>query len=344
MKDQESMLQAFSKAREKYLIKSKHITKIILEQYKDNQKINISGTVNNIEVWMPLEWTRNSAKLLSIALSSHITHSSLSQKDYFINSLTNSISKVDHLSNLDDSKVTVKGLKVKIEQIKDLGGDVGTAISRSIKNEFIRSTLLKCPRVEINFESEAQVSKNQTDSSLLLQIMPVTVNLGFVEINEFKSVTDRIMKILDSLKQQNQKIIDKVYDDYKEVQLTITDMVQRYATTVIDGKTSQNITAKKKYLAPTKHTNMFKLVVTIEEIQASLIDDLGLHHQPLITFILNYTRGNINIESGKECAESFILRRLGIYEDPYLKADFNIDIQAKYFNYESGVSEPFIEP
>lgn len=50
------------------------------------------------------------------------------------------------------------------------------------------------------------------------------------------------------------------------------------------------------------------------------------------------------MENGKESAESYILRRLGIYEYPYLKGDFNMDLIAYCYNFESGSKEPLIEP
>lgn len=54
-----------------------------------------------------------------------------------------------------------------------------------------------------------------------------------------------------------------------------------------------------------------------------LVDDMGLYHQQLMNLSLNNIKVKLHFEMGKESAQSFIWRRLGIYEHPYLDGEFS---------------------
>jgi len=78
-------------------------------------------------------------------------------------------------------------------------------------------------------------------------------------------------------------------------------------------------------------------------MKAALIDDTGLYNQQLLCFNLESINSIIKIENGVEDAESYILRRLGIYEFPYMDGKFTLNLCANYYNYESGSEEPLLE-
>ena len=344
----QGIFNAFIKIRQDYLIKEKNIKKVRLEKLEERHRINITGTVNNLQIWIPLEWNENESKLMTCSLSSDISHYSLTCRNYYINSLTDSIFKVEHISNVDDSKVVAKGLKVMIESIT--GADemsIGSTIVKSIEDAFIRSTLLKIPRIELNYDKEAKIKFNVTDAAIVLQLMPIVVNVGFVEINEFISVYNRLFDVYKSIMDKNKNIIDKISQDYEEVKVTVSELVTNYLSSMVDSSITGNnakTLMRKSRLAKSKIVNLTRVVVFVEKIQMSLIDDLGLYHQALLTLDIDNLKSTIQMENGKESAATFILRRLGLYEDPYLKADLVLSLQAYNFNFDSGVSEPCIEP
>jgi len=143
-RDESGLFETLSKIRQDYLVKEKKIKVIKLEKLEEKQRMNLSGTINNIEVWIPLDWTIGDAKLMSISFSANLTHYSYTHKNYYINNLTSLIFKVDNITNVDDSNISLKGVKVKIEHVLEKDSEINpSALAKSISNEFIRSTLLK---------------------------------------------------------------------------------------------------------------------------------------------------------------------------------------------------------
>lgn len=216
---------------------------------------------------------------MTFTFSAYLTHYSFTHKDYLINNLTNLIFKVENKTSVDDSKISLKGLKIRIEHVKNKDDDdTHSALTKSIKNQFTRSTLLKCPRIEIGYEKESQHEKYITDSSLVLQILPITVNLGFIEINEFKIVYQRIIEISNSIYEKNQYIIKKMEQEYKDSRLTMKELVGNYFTSMVDKNlpTGESKKIIKPKLAKQKETNYLKILIAVEHSQLSLVDDLGL--------------------------------------------------------------------
>jgi hypothetical protein len=84
-------------------------------------------------------------------------------------------------------------------------------------------------------------------------------------------------------------------------------------------------------------------MISLDQIKASLIDDIGLYHQQLLNFRFDAINCTLRMENGMEDASSYILRKFGIYEYPYLEGKFAINASSKYYNFESGAEEPFIE-
>ena len=343
-----SLMESMIKMRQDYLVKEKKIKNIRLEKLEEKHRINVIGTINSLQVWVPLEWSETESKLMSFYISADATYYSLAHRNYYINSLTNSIFKLEHISNVDDMKVVAKGFKIMIENIKEADQlPIGPAIVKSIEEDFVRSMLLKCPRIEFSFDKEAKIKIDITDAAIVVQLMPIVVNVGFVEINEFITVYKRLFDVYTSIMEKNQNIINKVSQNYEEVKATVSEMVTDYFTSMVDADVTGNqakVQVPKSRLAKTKIINLTKILVFVEKIQMSLIDDIGLYHQPLVTLDIDSLRSSIQIEDGKESAASFMLRKLGYYEDPYIKGDLVLDLKAYNFNFESGVSEPFIEP
>ena len=346
--NQTGIMNAMIRIRHDYLIKEKNVKKIRLEKLEEKHRINISGTINSLQVWVPLEWSENESKLMSLSISADVSHYSLTHRNYYINTLTNSIFRLEHISNVDDLKIVAKGFKIMIENIiQEDNENIDSAIRKSIQEGFVRSILLKCPRIEFSFDKEAKIKLEITDAAIVFQIMPTVVNNGFVEINEFISVYKRLFDVYNRIMEKNQNIIDKISQNYEEVNSTVSDMVADYFKSMVDTSVTMNQTkvqSSNLRLAKTKIINLSKIIVYVEKLQMSLIDDLGLYHQPLVTLDIDNFRSSIQIENGKESASSFILRKLGYYEDPYIKGNVVLSLQAYNFNSESGVSEPFIEP
>lgn len=96
-------------------------------------------------------------------------------------------------------------------------------------------------------------------------------------------------------------------------------------------------------LAKKKQISTVRISVTLDSIRLALVDDTGLYHQQLISLSLDTISATLQMENGTEDAKSFILRRMGIYEFPFMKGDFKLNAVAKYYNYESGADEPLIE-
>ena len=86
-----------------------------------------------------------------------------------------------------------------------------------------------------------------------------------------------------------------------------------------------------------------KVVISVDNIRAALVDDTGLHHQPLLNFEIDSIEATLKMETGAESAKSYILRRLGIYEFPFMEGKFSLNVVANYYNYEAAVYEPLIE-
>ena len=215
------IFESLKKARENYLIKEKGVKKIKLEKLQEKKKMNVYGTVNNIEIWIPINWTPHEAKVMSFAFSSHFKHFSFSHKDYYINNLTNLIFRVDSITDITDTKATLKSVTVKIEQInlnEFEEGKTETVLIKSLKEGTVISTPLHCHRVEFGFEKESKPQQREADSTLSLSVQPIGLELGFIEINEFKTVYFRIMEIINSLTEQNKDIINKIQEDYHQVQ------------------------------------------------------------------------------------------------------------------------------
>jgi len=65
---------------------------------------------------------------------------------------------------------------------------------------------------------------DEGDSSIALVVDPVTLELGFITIDDFKIVNERVMKIVNSFIDQNKQILQKIQDDYNEVQSKVSSI------------------------------------------------------------------------------------------------------------------------
>jgi len=143
---EKGIFESLKKVRENYLIKEKGVRVIKLEKLEEKARLNIEGTINNIEVWVPLDWNKEGSKHMAFAFSMNVSHSMFSHKNYYINNLTNLIFKVDAVDNVMDTEATLKNLIVKIEHfVSDPTKEetVESALIQSLREDCIRSHLLK---------------------------------------------------------------------------------------------------------------------------------------------------------------------------------------------------------
>jgi len=81
-----------------------------------------------------------------------------------------------------------------------------------------------------------------------------------------------------------------------------------------------------------------------ESINFSLMDDTGMHEYPLINFNISKIAANITQETGEDDAVNFILKKMGISANPFMRLEALLVLESNYFNMDSGSYEPLIEP
>lgn len=227
--EEKSMFELLMQRRQDYLVREKGITTIVLEKLQEKRRLTFRGKINSIEIWIPVEWDLNEAKLMAIRTSANIEYESYNHKDYYINNLTNLIFKAEQISSVDQAKVKLIDSNVRVESFKmsdmnELASRQSVAITM-FKPNFVRTNILKCSKVELSFESESKPQENESDSSVVLRIHPIDLQVGFIEVSEFSTVKDRIMGIVDGITEQNAKIISKIQDEYDEYQNMVKPLI-----------------------------------------------------------------------------------------------------------------------
>jgi hypothetical protein len=217
---EKGIFESLMKVRENYLIKEKRVKVIKLERLEEKKRMNIEGKINNIEIWVPLNWNEQGSKHMSFAFSADIKHETYNHKDYYINNLTNLIFKVDEIDNVMDTQAILKKIIVKIEHFttdSNIEETIESALVKSLREDLIKATLLKCQRIDMVYGMEDKPKNKEGDANLALTIEPIDVELGFIAINDFKTVFHRLINIADTVSEQNKHIIEKIQNDYIEI-------------------------------------------------------------------------------------------------------------------------------
>jgi hypothetical protein len=83
-----------------------------------------------------------------------------------------------------------------------------------ITDEYIKTQLFSISNVDLNFERNVEVTKRESKSLVNLNIAPILIKVGFMDIKKFIYVYNRIMSIIA----ENEEIIK----DFKDFQNKVT--------------------------------------------------------------------------------------------------------------------------
>ena len=84
--------------------------------------------------------------------------------------------------------------------------------------------------------------------------------------------------------------------------------------------------------------------ISLSMLSISLMDDTDKNEYPILNININNSVVKFSKEEGQDNAITFILKKMGIYKYPVLKAEAWLNLSSSYFNMENGYYEPLIEP
>jgi hypothetical protein len=132
------------------------------------------------------------------------------------------------------------------------------------------------------------------------------------------------------------------FEEFEAKRSSQEDRINQIKTAVKEGKRRlKEVIYKRKQLKEMKLTNA---KISLSMLSISLMDDTDKNEYPILNININNSVVNFSQEEGQDNAETFILKKMGIYKYPILKVEAWLNLSSSYFNMENGYYEPLTEP
>lgn len=326
--------------RNKYLMKGKKLKIRIQHQIS---KINAKGRLSNFEIWLPLDSKTSHSRVFALNLSSHVGFKGSNLTAHKINEITNEVIESVIQKDQQDANVVITQLSISM-------------INRhliSVQGDLTSEKILLPSRIGLSYDKYLNTPNDSDVTNIEMTIEPIDLKVGFRELNNFRQLgevmTEFTQNISEPLEKDKQNPEEKDKDrsgvDYQQ-EVNFEDLEMQDKEIIKNLEQTVKQTTPKIAIRDRKRKQFIKMNVKLvtDSINFSLMDDTGMYEFPLINFNISKVMASVETESGEDDAINFILKKMGISKNPFMKVDACIAMESNYFNMESGSYEPLIEP
>lgn len=311
------------------------------KRYDKEVRMEVQGTIDNIETWVPLDARNEKSRVLSLSFCTDVSYK---QDQYY-----------KHLKDENSKKVTQEILAMSCEDATVLVNHLTMLMYnrhlQEVQEELTQEKLLLPTRISLMYDKLVKTSKDLEIMNLELIVEPIDLKVGFREIDNFKDIQKLVEDMQEQLNQEekeedeNYKAAEKFMTRLSQEELpqASQDILRKFKYG-LDENTEPKV--KKKYFQNPfmKQIRKMGVKVFVDSINACLMDDTGMNEYPLANINIHSITAMLEIDDSKDDVWTFIIKKLGIPKNPHMKIQANLSLEAYYFNLDSGVYEPVIEP
>jgi len=140
------------------------------------------GSLNNLEIWMPLDSTYEYSRVISLSFSNQISFKSTTQTRHKINEITNHLIESVVVKDQKDANVMINQLMI-------------TMINRhliKIQGDLTSEKLLLPSRIGLCFDKFVNNPKEIDITNIEVTIEPFDLKVGFRELDNFKQLQELV--------------------------------------------------------------------------------------------------------------------------------------------------------
>ena len=310
--------------------KDKIVLKQNLNKIDYNGKMKLSVEVKQIEFLLPLDHNEPDTKLLKFNYNIILKMKSSSESKCYYDD--------DVLVRQDYSKSEMEANLM----ILNWDFDILNFIDNKIINKSLRSEKIICnSRITIGYSSFLILEKESVISALNVHLEPITVSIGFRQIEVFQNFAQTSMKF-------REKLTNYLYGAY-------LDNIKSYKSMLKDQlvQLNEEINRKDMYIIYS-FNNLFEVNLKIDKTRMRLIDNTSSCDLPMAKFevskiSVNYITNTNPVDAhnmGIELIEIISGRDEKNYNvnNMYMYLNFCFHIEILFFNQKLSNWEPIMEP
>lgn len=311
-------------------------SQVKLKTMRETSFIIALGTIENVELWVPINSKDDNSRVLSLSLSSKINFRDEKVTVHKFNVLPMKLVSSEVESEQQEANILVNRLQMVM---------INRHLIEAKKGKESQEQVLLPTRLSLIYDKSIKLKDNSEIQNIFVIIEPLDIKVGIREIINFKDIGAVFSDLVDKM---DPNIVDE--NEHQGVVVNSSTSPQQIITreenkTLMAYQNKVNsvgrVKISKETLKKFVKTNVF---AKITYLNLSLMDDTGFNEYPLLNLCISNVLAKIEQEEGQDDAVSFILKKMGISKYPVLKLDASLNLDSNVFNLETAAYEPLIEP
>ena len=209
-----------------------------------------------------------------------------------------------------------------------------------VRGKTTSEDLLLPSSICIRYDQVTQPPKESDISTILVDLEPLELKLGYRELDNFKGVNEVILELLDKLNEHTMDSENMNYETLEDKQQELEVMNEREKRRALGESPKMKAFRERRV----KELILQNIQLQMKSFVILLLDDTKDIEHPIISFNIHDVKVKCSLESGQDTPAVYILKKMAIYQYPILKVDAELSLGANYFNHSNGAYEPLIEP
>lgn len=264
-----------------------------IKSLRESSLLVALGTIENVELWVPINSLDENSRVLSLSLSSKINYRDEKVTVHKLNVLTSRIISTDIENEQQEAHILVNRFQMIM-------------INRhlnEVKGKESQEQVLLPTRLSLIYDKSIKLKDHSDVQNILAAIEPLDIKVGIREIINFKDIGSVFSDLLDKMDpnivDQNEHLGVIVRNNKSPQELTTSENNKLLMAYQNKMNSSERVKITKDTVKQFIKTNIF---AKLTYLNVSLMDDTGFNEYPLLNLCISNVLAKIEQEEGQDDA------------------------------------------